>query len=123
MPIARILIFVALLTCIGCKSPTSGPTLADGSQGYTGTYRYKSTPKNEYFSPRWLRLDQDNVYTEFDLGPHQEERTVKNGHWQVFTGSQLYIVLDGESFPVERGSFGLRLVVSDDRGEYYQRVR
>ena len=119
MSLVRVSCFSMLLLSMGCRRHSFSPTVPTCS----GTYRYKSTPENGYYSPQWLRLNQNGQYIEFNTGSHGEERLVKTGRWRVLLGNEASIALDQQSFPIEQGNYGIRLVVSDDRGEYYQRVK
>ena len=91
-----------------------------------GTYVYRSEdpedkPTNHNFDR--LTLQADGSY-DFVQGGSTKPKTERTGSWHFYDGGrQPTVDLDHSGYPVELKGNGVRLLVDNDTGIWYQKVK
>ena len=109
------------LAVAGCHS--TQPQITYNS--LVGTYAYKSQdPENRSTDHEWdhLTLSEDGKYDLVEGGP-TNARSEKTGRWHFYDGDPAEVELDHAGFPVrvERGE--IRLLINDDVGIWYAKLK
>jgi hypothetical protein len=118
MSIRCLCLFIIALFFVGCQHPQ-----LSSEQEYPGLYQYVSPPGGEHLSLPWLRLNPSGDYVAFEKTSEQQNRVLKRGRWKLLAGNNSEIILDGNTYPVVQKGSGFRIVLNDDRGQYYDKVK
>lgn len=121
----RILI-VTLVCCLiaGCHTDHVVPA---GQQSYMGVYAYKSVDtsvdKPTDHEHDQLTLQPDGTYILVQ-GGSTKPRSEQIGLWHLVSGTQQpEIELDHAGYPIRMKGSKIRLLINDDLGEWYEKVR
>jgi hypothetical protein len=120
-------VFIAtLVSCLiaGCRTDHAIPT---DQQSYVGVYAYKSAdtsvdkPTDHELDRLALKAGGRYLLVQ---GGSTKIKTETEGAWHLVNGTQQpNIELDHAGYPIRMKGDGIRLLINDDLGEWYEKVR
>jgi hypothetical protein len=104
---------VLLFSCLwGCQRPLT-------KQDCVGTYTFTNARGKNAAK---LNLNEDGTYVSSLVLSDRPSLVVPSGHWKFdVVGSYTQIALGHSSFPVERHGKSIRITISDDLGEWFEK--
>ena len=118
---AYLLIAVLAGLCLGsgCYVEQSGAPFK--RDAFVGDYVHQSGDSGAQYDPDRLTLRADGKYIIVRM-PGGHQGATEEGTWTLVHDSSPYIMLDHAGYDVEFRGKGVRLIISYDRGQWYEKT-
>jgi hypothetical protein len=113
----RTLIFTASLLA-GCS-----PAVSTNPDDYVGEYVFMPANSNPEESASFVILKRDHTAVEVRFYPATGEVSTTKNKWDLYRTTSENVGIGEREYPIKLSGSQIKLLINDDLGQYYQKVR